>query len=203
MQIAVLKKGSVFFSPADELDMYRLRFQMFRERLNWDVDTEDGLEFDEYDDLDPHYLIAKDEQMICGCWRILPTIGPNMLRDVFPELLAGLPAPCGEDIWELSRFAVNRQRVDGFGFSRLPLSMMAHTVRFARSQGVNQLVTVTTTALERLLKHAGLAPRRMGPALQIGVERTVALAFDLDAAMESALAGAARERGVNRATNIV
>lgn len=188
MEIATVKKGSISFSSTDERDMYRLRYSMFRERLNWDVESHGGLEFDDFDQLNPMYLIAKKNATLCGCWRILPTTGPNMLRDVFPELLAGSPAPCGEDIWELSRFAIYKQKTNMFGFSALPLQMMHHAVQFARRQGVKQLVTVTTIGMERLLKHAGLTPRRLGPALKIGVERAIALSFETDRSTEMALA---------------
>jgi acyl homoserine lactone synthase len=190
MDIIAVKKGSVFFSSSDEREMYRLRYAMFKERLNWEVETEEGLEFDEYDRLNPLYVIAKNGSELCGCWRILPTTGPNMLRDTFPELLAGRAAPCGEDIWELSRFAVRAQGANAFGFSSLPLQMMLYAVRCGREQGITQLVTVTTPAMERLLKHAGLAPQRLGPALQVGVARAVALSLDTDLSTEMALVNA-------------
>ncbi|UXY16136.1 hypothetical protein N8I74_03715 [Chitiniphilus purpureus] len=187
MDISLVRKGNHSFSSSDEHEMYRLRHQMFHDRLAWDVNTQDGLEFDDFDRLDPPYVIARDERILCGCWRILPTTGANMLRDVFPQLLCGAPAPCGEDIWELSRFAVLRQKSDAFGFSRLPLQMMEYIVQLARQQGITQLVTVTTAGLERLLRHAGLRPRRLGPMLSIGVARTIALSFDTSEATLAAL----------------
>jgi acyl homoserine lactone synthase len=187
MEIKIVRKGSVFFPSADERDMYRLRHAMFHERLNWEVDTHDGLEFDEFDQLNPLYLIAKENGQVCGCWRFLPTSGPNMLSDVFSELLDDASVPCGDDTWELSRFAVRRQKDGAFGFSSLPLQMMLHAVRFARQQGVVQLVTVTTPAMERLLRHAGLKPRRLGSVKYIGVASAVALAFATDHGVEMAL----------------
>ncbi len=48
--------------------------------------------------------------------RLLPTTGPYMLADVFPQLLRGEDPPKAEHIWEISRFAVlspddpNRER---------------------------------------------------------------------------------------------
>jgi acyl homoserine lactone synthase len=190
VDIKIVRKGSVFFSSADEHEMYRLRHAMFRERLNWEVETHDGLEFDEFDALHPLYLIVKENAQVCGCWRFLPTSGPNMLRDVFAELLDDSPAPTGDDIWELSRFAVSKQKDGAFGFSSVPLQMMLHAVRFAREHGVVQLVTVTTPAMERLLRHAGLKPRRLGSPKRIGIASAVALAFGTDRVVETALVNA-------------
>jgi acyl homoserine lactone synthase len=197
MNVTIVKGGSIFMSSLDLDKMFRLRFRMFRERLGWDVSSTDGREHDSFDALEPLYVLAKEGSAVVGCWRMLPTTGPNMLRDTFPELLAGTPAPDDERIWELSRFAVdtsNAVHSGGFGLSAVPIVMMRDAVIYARSQGVEVFVTVTTVAIERLLRQIGLKPRRLGPVIDIGVERTVALAFDTDSGTELALCAAAEKR---------
>lgn len=194
MNVMIVRGGSIFMSKADREQMFRLRFRMFHERLGWDVSCEDGQERDHFDELQPLYVLAKDGRQVRGCWRILPTTGPNMLRDTFPELLGGHSAPNGERIWELSRFAVDTSGAGGFGLSSVPIVMMRDAVLHARSEHVEEFVTVTTVAIERLLRQVGLAPRRLGPVLNIGVERTVALAFDIDTRTEDALCLAAERR---------
>ena len=47
--------------------------------------------------------------------------------------------------------------------------------------GIAQYLTVTTTAIERLLKRAGVITMRFGPPLRIGMENTVALYVDIEA----------------------
>ncbi|MGH8604362.1 MAG: acyl-homoserine-lactone synthase, partial [Gammaproteobacteria bacterium] len=75
-------------------EMFRLRHTVFRERLGWEVNGAQGQERDPYDDLAPVYIIARnDQRKVEGCWRILSTTGPYMLKDTFPELLRGEPAP--------------------------------------------------------------------------------------------------------------
>jgi acyl homoserine lactone synthase len=203
MDVTIVRGGSIFMSTADTERMHRLRFRMFRERLGWDVACEDGQEKDSFDALQPLYVLAKEGASVVGCWRLLPTTGPNMLRDTFPELLGGACAPEGERIWELSRFAVDTSSASthgSFGLSIVPIVMMRDAVIYARSQGVETFVTVTTVAIERLLRQIGLKPRRLGPVLDIGVERTVALAFDTDATTELALRAATNKRkGVDQA----
>lgn len=194
MQIVAIRKSSPGFSSFDYRAMFRLRHVMFRERLGWDVRSEDGLEFDEFDQLDPLYLVARDGPQLYGCWRILPSTGPNMLRDVFPALLAGQDAPCGEDIWELSRFAVFRQTTAGFGLTELPMKMMLFAVRLAQAHGVRKLVTVISPAMQRMLRHAGLQFSLLGPVLQLGVSRAVALSFDTGQETEWALVNAIARR---------
>ena len=73
---------------ADALaEMYRLRFRVFKNRLDWDVTTSGDMERDSYDDLGPVYLLQRNTLGdLTGCVRLLPTTGPTMLRDTFAAL---------------------------------------------------------------------------------------------------------------------
>jgi acyl homoserine lactone synthase len=63
------------------------------------------MEIDEFDACLPAYLLQTDDQgRIQGCVRLLPTTGPTMLRDTFPLLLDGQPAPACDTVWESSGF---------------------------------------------------------------------------------------------------
>ncbi len=60
--------------------MHRLRYRVFRDRLNWDVSVSGDMEIDAYDALKPTYIIAVDDSgSVIGCARLLPTTGPMML----------------------------------------------------------------------------------------------------------------------------
>ena len=75
-------------------EMHRLRYRVFKERLGWDVEVSGDMEIDAFDASQPVYLLQKgDTERIQGCVRLLPTTGPTMLRDTFPALLDGQPAP--------------------------------------------------------------------------------------------------------------
>ena len=87
--------------------MLKLRALVFKERLDWEVEVNDGQERDIFDDQDPLYLLSVDEcNNLLGSLRLLPTTGPNMLRDVFSELTPNgrIASPL---IWESSRFCTN------------------------------------------------------------------------------------------------
>ncbi len=175
----------------DRLGMFRLRAEVFSQRLAWDVQlTDDGLEIDPFDQVDTaRYIIARDPLgRVDACWRLLPTLGPNMLRDVFPELLHGQPAPAAADVWELSRFAVAADRVGAsdsagthqIGFGELSVALMAQSTRFAQAHGIARYVTVTTAAIERMLRKQGVNVHRLGPPLRIGQVLTVACFIEID-----------------------
>jgi len=170
--------------------MFRLRYETFRVRLGWDVETtDDGLEIDQFDGEDSQYILAKSpEDDIDACWRLLPTLGPNMLRDVFPQLLNGQPAPAAADVWELSRFALATDRLAAaeqagnyqLSFGPLSVKLMAEAARFAKARGIVRYVTVTTAAIERMLKKQGLHIHRLGPPVKIGNVLAVACFIEVD-----------------------
>ena len=178
------------FSRVELRDIHVLRAKVFRDRMGWAVPVLAGMEIDGYDALEPHYMVIRaDDQHICGCWRMLPTLGPYMLKDTFPELALGAALPEEETIWELSRFAIETDGDSRFGFAERSMDAMRGIVNFADEHGISKYVTVTTTAVERLLRYAGVETTRMGAPLQIGVEKAVALEIHLGVKTRTALFG--------------
>jgi acyl homoserine lactone synthase len=178
------------FDSVELQEMHRLRAEVFKEKLGWDVSVMNGMEIDSYDALDPYYMMIREPvQGLCGCWRVLPTEGPYMLKDTFPELLHGQSAPHDAKIWELSRFAIAAEGPQGFGFSGISLAAARAIVIFGDRMGIEHFVTVTTLAIERMMLRAGFAMTRFGPPKRIGVENTVAVNFDIGAQTHAALFG--------------
>ncbi|MEQ9109645.1 MAG: acyl-homoserine-lactone synthase [Rhodospirillaceae bacterium] len=156
--------------------MFRLRHEVFKERLNWDVGCIAGKERDDFDDLDPVYIVCEEEGEVMGSWRLLPTTGPYMLKNVFPELLHGAPAPEAENTWEISRFAVSKRVAgnDSLGTIRtVTNTLLEELFKFASRRNIERIVAVSDIRFERILKRAGLLTTRFGEPLQIGVTKAV------------------------------
>lgn len=178
------------FSGKDLWEMHRLRAKVFKDRMGWEVPIISGMEIDGYDALDPYYLMAREhERGLRGCMRVLPTVGPYMLKDTFPVLLYGHSVPENPKIWELSRFAVEAVEQQRFGFSELTMEVTREIVKFGDMMGIERYVTVTTPSIERMMRHAGLVVTRYGPPIRIGVENAVALDFDIGEQTHEALFG--------------
>jgi acyl homoserine lactone synthase len=134
-------------------------------------------------------MIHETSKGLRGCWRALPTEGPYMLKDTFPELLYGQVAPEDPRIWELSRFAIEADGPQGFGFSGISLDALREIVMFGDRMGITSYVTVTTASIERMMRRAGFAVTRFGQPMRIGVENAVALNFDIGQQTHDALFG--------------
>lgn len=173
-------------------DVYRLRHETFIERLGWNISSNNGMERDSFDELNPFHIAVKNEQGgINGCWRALPTTGNYMLRSIFPELLQGEQLPEAEDVWEISRFAVRKNNavaVKGYS-GEVTTEIIRSLYQFAKAHGVNHYVAVTTVGFERILRKLGLTIRRLGEgkAMQIGVERSVAIWVEVNEKMQISL----------------
>lgn len=173
--------------------MFRLRHDVFHDRLGWQVHSERGREHDWYDLIGPHYLVARSDAGVdaIGCWRLLPTTGPYMLRDVFPMLLDGSAAPAHPRVWEISRFAVAAEHAGGsYGFSSLPAEMLRAMLRFGIEQGLDAIVGVTSAAVERMLRKLGFTVERLGRPQRIGNVMSVAFRLPLGESTQLAVCGA-------------
>jgi acyl homoserine lactone synthase len=166
--------------------MYCFRHKVFYERLGWDVGNENGIERDFYDELNPIYMVAQNNQNeVEACSRLLPTTGRYMLKDTFPQLLRGNEAPQNPLIWEVSRFAVlpndKIERIQ-VTVNSLTFDMLRSFYDLARRHNIQRYILVTSASLERLLKRTGLPISRFGnhKAQRVGKVLTVACWVDIN-----------------------
>lgn len=178
MQITIAPRRA--FASQELWEMHTLRAKVFRGRLGWEVPVLSGMEIDGYDALEPRYMLMRDGDTLRGCWRLLPTEGPYMLKDSFPQLLDGQEAPSDPQIWELSRFAIETEGAGSYGFSEMTMESIAAIIRHAHERGLSRYVTVTTTAIERMLRRAGVVTTRIGAPQAVGIETAVALYVEIE-----------------------
>jgi acyl homoserine lactone synthase len=163
-------------------EMHRLRYRVFKKRLDWDVTTSGDMEIDEYDALQASYLIHCDPAgRVLGCARFLPTTGAHMLRDTFPALLGPAAVPTGPSIWEISRFSLDIdaacQKTDR-GISQATFELLAGVFEFGEMRGVTHFSAVTDVLFERILRRAGVPWRRLHTPQRIG--NSIAMAGLID-----------------------
>ena len=176
-------KQSALF-PKEMDAMFRNRALTFSERLGWEVKVRDGRERDVFDDENPLYLISVDPYTgaYWGSLRLLPTTGPNMLRDVFPFLLSKGEFIESATIWETSRIcavAADGQPERGKNGVSLALGeLLAGIGEVAIIAGLTQIVAVFDARIYRVLRTAGCNPQIIGKPRKIGDTMTYAGLFD-------------------------
>lgn len=166
--------------------MYRLRADVFSGRLEWDVSIIDGGERDQYDELNPTYILATSGSKVVGCARLLPAVGPTMLELTFPQLLRDGSLNANTAMIESSRFCVDTTLPAGREGGQLhlaTLTMFAGIIEWSVAHGYDKIVTATDLRFERILNRAGWPMARLGEPVAIG--NTVAIAGTLPADQNS------------------
>lgn len=176
--------------------MFRMRAEVFSGRLGWDVSVTNGREIDRFDEEDPAYLLSINEKTsaLQGAVRLLPTTGPNMLRDVFAALVPG-GAPESPLIWESSRFAINPRIFAGDDRAKvnhrvnsITLELLCGIVEVCQKSGIDQIVSVFDARMARIFRAVDCPYKEIGTPTRIGKVMTHAALFEMSDAMWTRLA---------------
>ena len=138
--------------------MFQDRAAQFQKRLGWDVTVDEaGAERDQYDDLNPLYVIWEDAHgRHGGSMRFLPTTGRVMVNDVFPHLNNGvkLVSPL---IWECTRFCLAPE-----AGPKIAAALMLGGGEIMTGFGVESFAGVFDRRMERIYRGIGASPEIVG-----------------------------------------
>lgn len=171
-------------------DMHRLRKRVFKDKLGWDVNVDGrGLEVDQFDLPGAIYLLGLDrEGRVIANWRLLPTSGPTMIRDVWPEFLTTIDMPACDDVWETSRFAVSPvtggEGQEGLAqVHRATQELFCGVTEVCLHCGITEIFTMYDSLIARLLRRLDCRPREVSAPLQIEGRACYVGRFRTDQAM--------------------
>ena len=172
-------------SKSDILDqMFQLRARVFHDLLKWDVTVEDGKEIDQFDGCDPLYILSICEHTgkLQGSVRLLPTTGPNMLADVFYDLLGDGEQIISPLIYESSRFSVNPDLNVGRTNSSLnsvTVELLCGLVEVGMYLGIDHIVSVYDQRMSRIFRKANCDADVIGGPMRFGKVPAFAGLFDI------------------------
>ena len=150
---------------------FRLRKQIFVDRMAWPLHHAEGIEFEQYDTFDTIYIIAHRDGEAVGGARLKRTdclfgggtvVYSYMIRDAHLGLLPGMPTnlchgepPVDPQAWELTRFAA------------LPVAGLAEAIletsnQYLHEVGATDCLFLGPPAFLRMAQRLGWTPRPMG-----------------------------------------
>lgn len=138
--------------------MFRDRAAQFRDRLGWKLGVDGaGRERDEYDDLNPLYLILSDGEggHLASC-RLMPSTGRTMMAEKFSHLTHGVTISSAT-VWEVTRFFVTPDAP-----RRAAAALMWAGCGFALRSGVDTYAGVTGAPLVPVFAACGWTPEVIG-----------------------------------------
>ena len=138
--------------------MFLDRADQFKTRLGWDVSVEEnGYERDQYDALNPLYVIyEKPDGSHGGSMRLLPSTGRTMVNEHFAGILGGgeVRSPL---IWECTRFCLARRAEP-----RTAAALMLAGGEVMENFGVKHFVGVFDARMVRIYRMIGASPEILG-----------------------------------------
>jgi acyl homoserine lactone synthase len=162
--------------------MFRDRAAQFKDRLKWDVAVDaDGFEKDQYDALNPLYVIWElPGGTHGGSMRFLPTTGRTMVNEHFGDLLEGpIRSPL---IWECTRFCLNKD-----ASAQAAAALMLGGGEIMRSFGVAHFAGVFDARMVRIYRMTGASPEILGSSGEGTAQISVGL-WSFDGASQARLA---------------
>ncbi|THV25357.1 acyl-homoserine-lactone synthase [Peteryoungia ipomoeae] len=135
--------------------IWRFRHEQFVERLGWEaIRRADGREIDQFDTDDAIHLPLIVGDKVVGYTRLLPTLAPHLLSDVYPHLMDGRDWPRGPRVYEWTRCIAEASdtKIGGVPISN---ALMTAVLEYALIAGIEQLIVQTHPKLVNLLIGTG------------------------------------------------
>lgn len=150
-------------------EQHRLRHRIFVERLGWEMPSIRRMEYDQYDTPATFYLLWRDKAgQARGVARLNPTDRPYLLRDVFPDFVTNGELPENPNIWEGTRFGVDRE-LDAETRQRVIGELLLGCLEFGLGMGVRQyLVLMPLLVLKKIFPRMGCSVELVGPCQRMG-----------------------------------
>ncbi len=138
--------------------MFRDRALQFKERLGWEVSVdEDGFERDQYDGLNPLYVVwERADGTHGGSMRLLPTTGRTMVSEHFGHI-ADVSAIRSPLIWECTRFCLAPGAEP-----RVVAALVLAVDEVMRNFGLSHLLAVFDARMVRVYRRMGTSPEVLG-----------------------------------------
>ncbi|SPH20257.1 Acyl-homoserine-lactone synthase [Ascidiaceihabitans donghaensis] len=144
--------------PQLAASMFRDRADQFKTRLGWEVSVDEhGFEKDQYDELNPLYVIWENaDGSHGGSMRFLPTTGRTMVNEHFSHVIGGgeVRSPL---IWECTRFCLSRT-----ASSRMAALLVVACGEVMHHFNVEHFVGVFDARMVRIYRMLGASPDVLG-----------------------------------------
>ncbi|CAG73025.1 N-acylhomoserine lactone synthesis protein [Pectobacterium atrosepticum SCRI1043] len=192
--LEIFDVNHTLLSETKSEELFTLRKETFKDRLNWAVQCTDGMEFDQYDNNNTTYLFGiKDNTVICSL-RFIETKYPNMITGTFFPYFKEINIPDGNYL-ESSRFFVDKSRAKDILGNEYPISSMLFLsmINYSRDKGYDGIYTIVSHPMLTILKRSGWGISVVEQGLSEKEEKVYLVFLPVDDENQEALA-----RRINR-----
>ena len=168
-------------SEEDLSASYRLRHQVFAERLQWVDKSEDGIEVDSYDVFATSVGLFDHAQKLRGVFRMVTPPAPFMLESEFrPCLLPDCDIRRAPDTAEITRLAIDPTVTDRGLSIRLMQLLFKGVYQWSMHNDIRFLYMVVEKRFLRVLRGMGFTCEPISPAVSLPPAGALSIAAVLD-----------------------
>ena len=174
---------------------FRIRYDIYVKRRQWRTLARPiNIEMDAFDTEHAIYLMALDSaDKIVGGSRLVPTLQPHLLGNVFPELAPAGP-PRAPDIFEWTRFFISPTLRSRGRSSPIAGVVLCGVLEVALKLGIRQISVVCESFWPKRLRALGWSIAELGDVLQHEDGDIIALLIDVT---PEAIASTRRAYGIH------
>lgn len=137
-------------------ELFMLRKNSFKDRLQWAVNCFDGKEFDQFDNEKASYVFGSHNGVIICGTRIIDMRENNMLDNVFSLFFDKVEIPKGNYI-ESTRFFVDKKRTHEYLGPKFPVTLMLFLslINYAKQYHYDGIIAVASHSMIHIIKKSG------------------------------------------------
>jgi acyl-homoserine lactone synthase len=174
---------------------FRIRHDIYVGERRWmDLARPDGREVDQFDTDEAVYLLAMEEDRVVGGSRLVPTMEPHLLNDVFPRLANVRGVPRQPGIFEWTRIFVIPAKREGGRLCTAAGIVYCGILEFCLHQAIEQLSVVCEAYWIPRLLALDWTPRLLGEPIEKDGMTVVGITCDMT---EAALARTRATYGIS------
>jgi acyl-homoserine lactone synthase len=174
-------------------DYFRLRYEIYVKERGWKaLERPDGRDIDQFDTDAATYLFALEGQRLVGGLRVVPTMQPTLMGDVFPQLALRGPIR-RHDVAELTRIFVIKERRGEQTQPRVEHLILCAAMEYGVVQQFSQYTIVMEAWWIRRLQEQCWRITPLGLPVEIDGSATVGVTADVNS---ETIEGLRAKRGI-------
>jgi len=137
-------------------ELFSLRKRVFKDRLNWMVNSQNEMEFDEYDNERTTYVFGIHQDTCVCSLRFIETKYPNMITGTFRSWFSDYTLPEG-DFVEASRLFIDKERISQLKLRQKPVSalLFLSMINYARHYKYEGIYAIVSHPMYLIFKRSG------------------------------------------------
>lgn len=160
-------------------DMFRIRHDIYVTRRGWRALAKpDGRDIDQFDTDETVYLLGiNDAGEVTAGLRLNPTVGPHLIKEIFPHAVTKREIPISPDIYEFTRWFVVKERVDPADNKHLAGELLAAMFEYGLQNGLTHFTLLCDSFFLRTMRELHWDVATMGEPTPYDEGKCIAVIF--------------------------